>query len=215
MTALEPSQGRARTRPSRLRRALAPLLAGVLAAVAVNALTGCGEGAKPLGLTVTVAQTAPSAPATTPATTTQRRAAPRSHRVAPAGTRGAGGVAAPSTTAPSTSTPRAPASKDTPVIDTCLSHAGLVRPGPRNAGLWGATDPTTGEPVLVDGPYKTRAAADASARSLNGVEVAERGGAYVASATLKSHLGAAVHQVATCLDGAGAGGSGSGNSLSF
>jgi len=101
------------------------------------------------------------------------------------------------------------------MIVACLTHAGLARAGPHNAGLWGGVDPTTGEPVLVDGPYKTRAAADTSARSLNGVEFAERGGAYVASATLKSHLGAVVHQVATCLDRAGAGGSGSGNSLSF
>jgi len=208
MTAFEPIEGRARTRWQRLRRTLAPLLAGVLAAVAVNALAACGEAAKPLGLTVTVAQTAPAAPATT-APATAPRAVPRSHRAAAAAGSGAG------STTPAATPPRAPPSRDTSAIVACLTHAGLVRAGLRNAGLWGGTDPTTGEPLLVDGPYKTRAAADASARSLNGVELAERGGAYVASATLKSHLGAAVHQVATCLDRSGAGGSGSGSALSF
>ena len=213
MTALESSEDRAPARPSRMRRTLAPLLAGVLAAVAVNALSACGEAAKPLGLTVTVAQTAPAAPGTAPAATTRPRATRHPHGAAPADSHGAG--AGSGSTMSSTTAPRAPASKDTPAIVACLTHAGLVRAGLRNAGLWGGTDPTTGEQVLVDGPYKTRAAADASARSLNGVESAERGGAYVASATLKSHLGTAVHQVAACLDRAGAGGSGSGSSLSF
>jgi hypothetical protein len=53
--------------------------------------------------------------------------------------------------------------------------------------------------VFVDGPYRTRAAADESVSSLTGVELAARGGRYVVSASLVSQFGAIVKTVAACL----------------
>jgi hypothetical protein len=53
--------------------------------------------------------------------------------------------------------------------------------------------------VFVDGPYTTEAKAAASAQSLQGTELSAAGGRYVVSATLRSHLGAQVDRVATCL----------------
>jgi hypothetical protein len=210
MTPFEPHTGRSRARSPRAR---AGLLAALLVAVASMTLTACGGAAKPLSsVTVTVAQ----APPTTPTTTTAPARAAHRHVKAPArvgsGAPGAAGTPAP---APKRVAPKHGASAQTQTIAACLTRAGLVKAGQHSSGLWGGVDPTTRESVLVDGPYKSQGAADTSARSLTGVEIAERGGRYVASATLKSHLATAVHDVAKCLDGAGGGASGAGRSLSF
>jgi hypothetical protein len=84
----------------------------------------------------------------------------------------------------------------------CLTSQGLVHVGAGfRPGVWLGNDPVTRKSVFVDGPYKNRAAADRSAKSLNVVESAERGGLFVVSATLTSHLADAVRAVAKCLNG--------------
>jgi len=175
-------------------------LAGLLVlAVGVSA---CGEQSKPappLTVVVTPPATAP-APATQPATTTSTSAG------------------SPTTTTSSTSTSAAPAPpagkvitravlpqpprRVTAVAVRCLKDQGLVHVGAGyRPGVWLGKNPVNGKPVFVDGPYKNRAAADRSAKSLHVVESAERGGMFVVSATIPSRLGDAVHAVAKCLNG--------------
>jgi hypothetical protein len=102
----------------------------------------------------------------------------------------------------------------------CLSIDGLdrARVG-KEPGVWEANYGTTSERnlnavVFVDGPYKSKHAADASAATLNGVEIAMRGGLYDVTASLPSHLTSQVRAVADCLQGPGAPKSKS-NSYSF
>jgi hypothetical protein len=186
----------------RLRRAHRPLTALLAAAVAIG-LAACGGGSiGPSTVAGTSTQaTAAQVTTTTAPATTQPSRAKAAHKPAPRPA---------STTPGASSAPGGPSASASPTdgkasrrIIACLGGAGLVRPRLRSAGLWGGSNPVSGEPVLVDGPYKTRSAADTSAKSLAGVEYAERGGRYVASATLKSHLGAQVHQVARCLNASG------------
>lgn len=58
--------------------------------------------------------------------------------------------------------------------------------------------------ILVDGPYKSVAAAAASANSLQGVEFAASGGVWEVTASLRGRRGYIVTEVATCLAGHGA-----------
>jgi hypothetical protein len=74
--------------------------------------------------------------------------------------------------------------------------APLQTPG---KAVWRGDNPVTNLHVYIDGPYKTGADADRSATSLLGVELAARGGLYVVSAALTSHLDAQVAAVAKCL----------------
>jgi hypothetical protein len=83
----------------------------------------------------------------------------------------------------------------------------------RSKGVWEAKDRASGNSVLVDGPYKTNGEADAAAHSRSGAESAARGGLYVVSAALSSHLAAQVRKVANCLGGSG--GSGGSSSQVF
>lgn len=183
------------------------------------ALSACGGSGKPAGGSTIVVSTpgaastqpASPAPATTPShgskaahgTAADRRA------VKPGGARAGGkaGSHRQAGSAPARRRTSAGSQRDAQAsrqILTCLGQAGLVEARLRSSGLWGGIDPVNRDPLLVDGPYRSRRDADTSAKSLTGVEYAERGGLYVASATLKSHLGTQVHQVAQCLDGPGA-----------
>ena len=115
-----------------------------------------------------------------------------------------------STAAPKTATspaqaPAAQASGSGPMA--CLARAGLQDPRRQRPGVWQAVNGAGGASVFVDGPYKSASAASASAQSLAGVETAEGAGRYVVSATLRSHLAAQVHKVATCLHASTSGGS--------
>lgn len=92
----------------------------------------------------------------------------------------------------------------TPAPVTCLSRGGLNRIHITQGGFWEGIEGInpSGDPnamVFVDGPYRTRAAADESVSSLTGVELAARGGRYVVSASLVSQFGAIVKTVAACL----------------
>lgn len=102
----------------------------------------------------------------------------------------AGLTAAPAATASARST-------SAPV--TCLEKAGLQHVKKRRAGLWSGEQRRTGEPVLVDGPYKTASKARASAKTLVGVQAAKAGGRYVVTAALTGHVDSKVRSVAKCL----------------
>jgi hypothetical protein len=58
--------------------------------------------------------------------------------------------------------------------------------------------------ILVDGPYRSAAAAKASAASLAGVEFAASGGVWEVTAALRGRRGYLVTEVANCLAGHGA-----------
>lgn len=97
------------------------------------------------------------------------------------------------------------------VAMACLKAVGLNRARPGKAsGIWEANAGNTSLTdlnaiVFVDGPYKTKQGASASAQSLNGVEYAASGGRWEVSASLPSHLSAQVTKVAKCLAGGGSG----------
>jgi hypothetical protein len=179
-----------------------------LAAVAAAAgLAACGGSSHSASTVAQTTSTATAATSTTQATTTTK----------PAGSgkkKPSAGKAAPSTTTGATTTTTTPAATTAPAgtppalvanrhqasqLIQCLKASGLAGPSYRGNRIWGGS--VGGHDVLVDGPYKSRNAADASAKSLLIVESAERGGLFVVSATLASHLGNKVHQVATCLNG--------------
>jgi hypothetical protein len=88
-----------------------------------------------------------------------------------------------------------------PTPNICLKAVGLLTPHATQTSTWEAYDPTTKAPVFVDGPYKNKGQARASAKSLVGVESASPGGLYVVSANLASHLGFKVTATAKCLSG--------------
>jgi hypothetical protein len=179
-----------------------------LLVAALVGLAGCG-GSK--HSTSTVAQTAMTPTQSTPAqavTTSAKPAAPKPK----ASQQKTATTAKPVTGTTGSTTPQASAkrgggsaSRAGAMIVNCLGRAGLLRPGPQRPGVWQGFDLATGQPVLVDGPYKTRAKANDSASTLVGVESAERGGMYVVSAALSAHLTAQVHKVAVCLNGTGSG----------
>jgi hypothetical protein len=81
----------------------------------------------------------------------------------------------------------------------CLLSTGLDGFHFSKTGVWSATDHASGQQVFVDGPYKTKTDADKSVQSLAGVEIAQRGGFYEVTATLRSHLQPQVGAVANCL----------------
>lgn len=83
----------------------------------------------------------------------------------------------------------------------CLLSSGLVHFSFSRTGVWSAKDPASGNPVFVDGPYATNAAADKAVNTLQGVEIAKRGGKYEVTATLRSRLDGPVAKVARCLSG--------------
>ena len=82
----------------------------------------------------------------------------------------------------------------------CLRQARRVTPRRRSDGIWGGNDRGSGRPVLVDGPYRTAGEAAGSAASLEAVSLAQKGGRYGVSASLRSKLGPTVEQVARGLD---------------
>jgi hypothetical protein len=183
-----------------LRTCLTTLLVAALVGLA-----GCGGSTSSTSTVAQTTSTTQSTP-TQPATTAAKPAAPKPK---PAQTKTTS-PPKPVTSAGGSTTPQASAnpgggstSGAGRVIVGCLGRAGLLRPGLQRAGVWQGFDLSTSQPVLVDGPYKTRAKANDSASSLVGVESAERGGMYVVSAALSSHLSAQVHKVAVCLNGAG------------
>jgi hypothetical protein len=94
-------------------------------------------------------------------------------------------------------------------VIACLERAGFVNAARSGSALGGGADRATGSELLVHGPYRTPAEADASVQSLTGADSAVRGGLYVVSAKLTSHLSARVRKVAMCLSGPAGGSSGS------
>ena len=68
-----------------------------------------------------------------------------------------------------------------------------------NAGLTSETDHNG--IVFLSGPYKDEGAAQAYAQSLTVVEISASGGRWVASASLRSQLDAAVQRAAACMAG--------------
>jgi hypothetical protein len=97
----------------------------------------------------------------------------------------------------------------TPIV--CLKGAGLSDAHGFGANRWVASlDNPLPNQIFVDGPFTSVKAAKADAASLQGVNVAERGGVYVVSADLRANVNARVGLVADCLSTT----SGSG-SLSF
>jgi hypothetical protein len=89
----------------------------------------------------------------------------------------------------------------------CLTRVGLLAAREGNqSGVWEAnwgtglaTNPHT--TIWVDGPYKSKSAAATAVATLQGVEIAARGGLYEITAQLTSGLGAKVKAVARCLNG--------------
>lgn len=95
-------------------------------------------------------------------------------------------------------------------ISACLTAAGLAKASMIRSGVWSAADPVTRKSVSVDGPYQNAGSANESVKTLRGITLAARGGLFVVSAALTSHLEPAVRSVAACLGGSsGSGGSGS------
>jgi hypothetical protein len=182
-------------------------LAIPLALVAAG-VGACGSTSNPTGVTVVVNKTptaaaaaAAGAAAAPPATTTPKAAAPAP--VVTAAPKPGAAAAPPAKVITRAVLPGPPRSVSIVAI-RCLEAQGLVHVGQGyRPGVWIGNDPGNGKSVFVDGPYKTLAAADRSARTLIGVESAERGGRFVVSAVLTSHLSAPVHSVAKCLDATG------------
>jgi hypothetical protein len=87
----------------------------------------------------------------------------------------------------------------------CLTAAGLNRARPaREPQVWEANSGHTSEVdsnaiVFLSGPYKNGTVARTYAKSLLVVELAASGGRWVASASVPSHLNAAVKMVAGCM----------------
>lgn len=97
----------------------------------------------------------------------------------------------------------------------CFNTVGLANGRLTLGQSWEAIDRLTTKPVFVDGPYKKHSDAVASANSLSAVADAQPAGRFVVSAPLASHLAVDVKDVAQCLIGGGAKGSGSKGSQSF
>ena len=87
---------------------------------------------------------------------------------------------------------------------TCLSNAGLNRArASSEPGVWEANFGQSQETdrdaiVFLNGPLQN-GQATSYAQSLGPVEIAAAGGEWVASASLPSHLNAAVNSVAACM----------------
>jgi hypothetical protein len=205
------------------------------AIVAAVALAACGGSSHrhAAASTVTIIDasgTASSSPASTTTTSSQTRTSgTATKRKAHTGT-------LPIRTAQTTAAPPPPPrpSNNGTAVDPANTHPTAAGPKPlaclsidgldrarvgKEPGVWMANYGTTSEQnlnavVFVDGPFKSKQAADASVASLSGVEIAMRGGLYEVSASLPSRLTSQVRAVANCLQGAGASQSKS-NSYSF
>jgi hypothetical protein len=148
--------------------------------------------------TATPASTTTTPASTTASTTTTTKA------TTPRAATTAGSSSA--TTSATRTTPAAPAATAAATPVQCLRRSGLRHIHRVEHGLWAASRLPTplgdvNAMVFVDGPYAGRHAAAASAQSLQGTEYADPAGRYVASATLRSRLSAAVAKVAACLGG--------------
>src|SRR5262249_54124961 len=89
-------------------------------------------------------------------------------------------------------------SKQSSDVKGCLAQAGLMHPRLTHGQDWTGQAPKTHDSVFVDGPYKSAAAAEASAKSLQAIEYATQGGLFVASEPLRSRLDEQVKTVAAC-----------------
>jgi hypothetical protein len=177
-----------------------------LPVAAVIALAGCGST---LAKSATQTITLPAQPVAVTASSSQpptatTAAATGAHTTARVKTTLAARTIS-SSTSTSTSTPAASAKtraakpkQKSPV--PCLVRAGLLHAGrAAQFGTWQGTDPVSHKPIYVDGPYKSVAAAKASASTLTGVEQVQRADLWVVSASLRGGTGPAVKRVATCL----------------
>ena len=89
-------------------------------------------------------------------------------------------------------------------VITCLSKSGLIHAWMRGTGLWSGDVRGTTWSIYVNGPYPNNARANASVRSLAGIEDAARGGHWVVSAPIRGHLIGKVRKVSSCLNRAAA-----------
>ncbi len=80
----------------------------------------------------------------------------------------------------------------------CLHRDGLAHVSAQTAlGEWrGQRGPWQ---VIIDGPYKSAAAAQSSVAGLQGIEIAAAGGIYEVTAALRSNLTRDVTRVAACM----------------
>jgi hypothetical protein len=87
----------------------------------------------------------------------------------------------------------------------CLSLVGLDRaratlePYAWDANVPGTREHDSNAIVILSGPYKSAAVAQRYAHSLLVVELAQSGGRWVASASVRSHLGGQVKRAARCM----------------
>jgi hypothetical protein len=181
-------------------------------AASVPLVAGCGGsgGAAPQETITVIHANAPQA--TQSVATTTAPAKKTTHAKAHAGNAAhASSSAASSTTAnqppvPLPTSPTDPSKQPVSHVKgpsplRCLAIAGLLAPHYGSAGEASAVSSAVGQFVYVDGPFKNRASASASAQSLQGLEDVEAAHLYVVSARLDAHLHKQVAQVAGCLDG--------------
>jgi hypothetical protein len=185
----------------------------VAAACALGACGGSSSSGPPRATTVVAAAPAstpqPAGPASstvTPSAASPSTAATAPRRKDPHKAKMATAAQAPTPTtrhAPASRGPAAERKAEAPAPLGCLRLARLKQPRLRSPGLWGANDPGSGRPVLVDGPYETTSSAATSAASLDGVSFARAAGRFVVSASLRSRLEDKVSAVARCLGARG------------
>lgn len=184
---------------------MTPRMLALLLAAAALMLAACGGSSKRPATTTSAQVTSTAAPpavTTTTTSTTHKRTAtvkqpkPRKLTAQPA-------APSPALTAttPNAGIPRsAHVSGPTPII--CLKAAGLITVHATQESTWEGLVPGTKVAVYVDGPYKTKAQAKASAKSLAGVEEEAAGGLYDVTAYLSAHVKYKVSEVTQCLSNA-------------
>jgi hypothetical protein len=186
-----------------------PKMLSLVAASALG-LAACGGSSHSTSTTAsTVATTPQTTPVQTTTTATTHAAAPakvpavapKKHaKYGPTVGTNEGGTARVITQIPTPLPPGITPKKSDQIL-ACLHGTGLVQGKLDRSGVWSAMDPTTRKSVFVDGPYQTTAAADASVKTLKGLDSAARGGLFVVSAAIATHLGDAVTATASCLNG--------------
>jgi hypothetical protein len=198
-------------------------IAVMLAAAAVFGVSACGGSSKSKSTTTTVAQASATTQqvATTASSTTATSATSDKHAKKTSQTTSSSTTADPPAhhvhhhgPMPDThkTTPLPPVKNHgkvvgpTPIV--CLQGAGLGGAHASGANRWIAN--AGSQQIFVDGPFTSVKAAKEDAASLQGINLYKRGGLYVVSTNLTSHLNVAVDRVAGCLSAT----SGSG-SLSF
>jgi hypothetical protein len=182
-------------------------LAALVAAAAV-AVAGCGGSDN----TPTAAAPASTPAATVPAATTTpspvatATPSPVATAATPTATPSPAATAATPAPVKHHAKPRATPTAAPPINDsetntsdpiTCLKGAALAKAKRVSTGLWSAA--SGADEVTVDGPYIDSTHLEASLNSLNGISLAKRGGRYVVTAGLESHLEGKVDKVAGCL----------------